>query len=62
MVTTLLLAHTGDNYLPFLEVGSTSDVTKYDLPNVVDASSVGVTIPGGFPLGITNQTLVYVSV
>ena len=53
--------YAGDDYLPFLGIGSTSGLTPHDLPNEVDSSSAPVPIPGGLPLGITNQTIVYVS-
>ena len=52
--------NTGDNFLPFLELGTTSGVTVSYLQNVVNASSRAINIPGGFALGITNQNLVYV--
>ena len=56
----LFYSYTGDNYLPFLELGATLGVARNYLPNVINASSAAVTIPGGFSLGTNNQTLVYV--
>lgn len=44
-----------------MELGTTNGVNTNHLQNVVNASSLAVTIPGGFSLGITTQTLVYVS-
>lgn len=56
-----LLTSSGDDYLSFLDMDSTSEVTSIDLPSAVNGSSEAVNIPGGFPLGTTNQTSVYVS-
>ena len=53
--------HTGDNHLPFLELGSTDGVAKEYLPMAVNASSPVVNIPGGFTIGTDIQTSVYVS-
>ena len=53
--------YTGDNHLPFLELGSTDGVAKEYLPMAVNASSPAVNIPGGFTIGTDIQTSVYVS-
>ena len=60
MVLNNICVSTGDNFLPFLELGVTSGVTRNHLQNVVNASSAAVNVPDGFSLGITNQSLVYV--
>jgi len=52
--------HVGDNYIPFLELGHTSGVTRNYLQSVVNSSSGAIDIPEGFSLGTSNQTLVYV--
>ena len=53
--------YAGDTYLDFLELGGTSGISEQFLPNAINSSSSAVTIPGGFSLGITSQTHVYVS-
>lgn len=57
----IIYFYVGDSYLTFLDIGSTSDTTQHNLPNEADALSDPVPIPGGLALGITNQTVVYVS-
>lgn len=51
-----------DNYLPFLDLGYTSGVTKKYLEGADNTSSVAINIPGGLTLGTDNQTLVHVSI
>jgi hypothetical protein len=58
----VILLSIGDNFLPFLELGVTHGVARNYLPNVINASSVGVNIPEGVTLGTSNQTLVYVCI
>lgn len=50
----------GETHLPFFELGVTPGVTMNYLSRSVNASSLGITIPGGFAIGTTNQTLAYV--
>ena len=58
----MLLTTLDDNHLPFLELGVTPGVARNYLSNTINASSLGIAIPGGFAIGTTTQRLVYVSV
>ncbi len=49
------------NPLKFLELNRTSGVEQVFLNRTGDNLSQAIRIPGGFPFGDTNQTVVYVS-
>ena len=42
-------------------LGATDGVSKIDVPTADDGTSDPINIPGGFPFGDENQTVVYVS-
>ncbi len=48
------------DYLPFLELGSTTGVSSSFLPAALDDSSPAITVPGGFAFGGGLQSLLYV--
>ena len=54
----IIITVTGDNYLPFLNLGYTNGVTRSYLEH---SASVAINIPGGLTFGTDNQTLIYVS-
>ena len=48
-------------FLPFLPLSTTPGVTTLLVPNLDDGSSSPVHVPTGFPIGNSNQSLVFVS-
>jgi hypothetical protein len=51
----------GRDLLSFFDIGATASVTPSILPQLLDASSSGVNILGGFAIGSTTQSQVYIS-
>ena len=49
------------DYLPFIELGNTTNVIRKELPPADDSSSTDIDIPIGFAFGNTFQKTVYVS-
>ena len=56
----VLIVIAGQRELPFLMLGATPGVSRTYFPSVADGSSQAIHIPGGFPFGQSNQTIVYV--
>lgn len=49
------------DHLPFVQLRTTANVVKKDLPPADDATSTDIDIPVGFPFDSTSQTTAYVS-
>lgn len=60
-VCIIVLTSTLTIDLPYLHLGTTQGVEIEEVPRIDDWSSDVIVIPGGFPFGTYNQTIVYVS-
>ena len=49
-------------WLPFLTLRSTPGVVTNSVPRVDDGNSLAISIPTGFPIGNSNQSVAYVSI
>ena len=56
----IFLFHKGEDYLPFLVLGSTPGVERVYLPTEDDAASGPIDVIGGLPTGDTVHTRAYV--
>ena len=59
--TKHIFSDSDGDYLPYLELESTSGVSLTYLPPILDGTSTSISIPAGFIIGSTNHTSVYVS-